>query len=231
MQQLGKTSFDKLFDENNNKNFACQKDSESCTCLENMKEHQTLPLSPTFPTRRKVQFADILGHSLVSVKMITPTNSEESLEMNKKHDLALGISKQKKKLLSNVLVCRFQQPTAKPDFTSRVQKQNVCLENLAICGLVVIGVVRVLNIAFAKEVTVRYTTNNWSGFMDIWADYVPNSSDGITDKFSFRISLPSHFGVGDRLEFAVRYKVSGKCYWDNNDEENYCVDCCRSKVT
>ena len=97
-----------------------------------------------------MQFADILGHSLVSVKMITPTNSEESLELHKKLDLALGFSKQKENPLSNVLLCRFKQPAAEPDFMARVQKQNVCLENLAFCGLVVIGVVRVLNIAFAK---------------------------------------------------------------------------------
>lgn len=227
MQQLEKSSFEDLFDDNNNNhNCTCQKESETSNCL-NMKDRA---LSPTSPSKRKVQFADCYGHSLVSVKIITPTNSEENLVINKKLDLALGFSKPKENPWSNVLLCRFKQPATETDFMDRVQKQNVCLENLAFSGLVVTGVVRVLNISFAKEVTVRYTTNNWQGLMDIWADYVPNSSDGVTDQFSFRISLPREFDLGDRFEFAVRYKVAGKCYWDNNDEQNYCVDCCRAKT-
>ena len=226
MQQFAKSSFEDLFDGNNNDNCGCQEQTETSNCF-NMKDRS---LSPTSPSKRKVQFADCFGRSLVSVKIITPTNSEENLDVNKKLDLALGFSKLKEKPLSNILLCRFKQPGAQTDFTDRVQKQFVCLENLAFSGLVVTGVVRVLNISFAKEVTVRYTTNNWQGLMDIWADYVPNSSDGITDQFSFRVSLPREFDVGDRFEFAVRYKVAGKCYWDNNDEKNYCVDCCRDRT-
>ena len=225
MQKVENTFFDNIkFDENNNSELTCSKEPKTCSCLDYMKDHET----PGSSLRRKVQFADILGHALVSVKVITPTNSEESLDVHKKPDSAVSFGTPKEKSCLNVLVCRFRQPASETNFMNRVQKQFVCLENLTFCGRVVIGVVRVLNIAFAKEVTVRYTTNNWCGQMDVWADYVPNSSDGITDKFSFRISLPTHFSVGDRLEFAVSYKVAGNCYWDNNDKQNYLIDCCCS---
>ena len=51
------------------------------------------------------------------------------------------------------------------------------------------GIVRVLNIDFNKSVMVRWTVNDWHSHNDTMATYVDGSSDGVTDKFSFRIEI------------------------------------------
>jgi len=89
------------------------------------------------------------------------------------------------------------------------------------------GVIRVANLCYRKQVTVRYTTNNWVIFDDLMASYVLDSNDGATDRFSFSVSLPKCIAVGSRLELAVRYEAIdiGRIFWDNNFGDNYCFEC------
>lgn len=89
------------------------------------------------------------------------------------------------------------------------------------------GVVRVANICYRKQVTVRYTTNNWVTFDDLTASYVLDSNDGATDRFSFSVNLPKCITVGGRLEFAIRYDAGDVIltFWDNNYGDNYCFEC------
>lgn len=189
-----------------------------------MKEQQEKisPLSSPNESKRRVHFADFDGQDLVSVKVITPASSEEDLPVFKKVDIlnhsATPIHLKKFK-------CCFTQPGADDGFKSRVMERNVCLENAVFCGFAMTGTVKVKNIAFAKEVTVRYTVDGWKSYRDIWADYVPKSSDGETDRFRFRISIPQDLDVGGKLEFAIRYCTAGKEYWDNNFHRNYCAEC------
>ncbi|KAG7272090.1 hypothetical protein CRUP_002907 [Coryphaenoides rupestris] len=79
-----------------------------------------------------------------------------------------------------------------------------------------------------KSVYLRYSLNNWITFMDSLASYVPDSSDGVTDRFSFKITTPTFRevgggGGGGTLQFAIRYCVGGEEYWDNNVGKNYKV--------
>lgn len=60
---------------------------------------------------------------------------------------------------------------------------NVCLENVVFCGFVMIGIVRVKNIVFVKEVIVRYIVDGWKNFCDVWVDYVLKLFDGEIDRF------------------------------------------------
>ena len=186
-----------------------------------MKE-QMENLTPLHSPERRVHFADFDGLDLVSVKIITPANSEEDIPGSRTVDV-LNHSVAQKHVKR--FKCCFSQPVSEESYFARVIERKVCLENAVFCGFAMTGTVKVKNIAFAKEVTVRFTVDGWKSYRDIWADYVPKSSDGETDRFQFRISVPQDVDIGGKLEFAIRYRTAGEEYWDNNFQRNYCAEC------
>ena len=188
---------------------------------------------PTSPSGKKVCFADLVGLKLERVKVITPCSSEdnigaivEAFRNNKPaaNDCDINGNVPLWKSVKCLCPC-FIQPSKSVGFLERVHRQNVCLEDVACANFVVTGIIRVTNLAFIKEVTVRFSLDDWATFRDIWADYLSSCSDGKTDKFSFRITVPLGFEVGRRLEFAVRYLVTGQEFWDNNFKLNYQIEC------
>ncbi|NWZ94287.1 PPR3E phosphatase, partial [Nesospiza acunhae] len=81
--------------------------------------------------------------------------------------------------------------------------------------------VRVLNLAYEKVVSVRYTLNGWANCAEAAATYQPPApADGISDRFAFLLPLGAA-AAETTLEFAVRYRVAGAEYWDNNEGKNY----------
>ena len=122
---------------------------------------------------------------------------------------------------TTALVPMFTQPGSSTSFYDLVREKKVCLENAFMEDPTTIcGVVRVLNISFHKSVGVRWTRNDWSTQNDIQATYIDGSSDGVTDKFSFRLRL-GFLPVGSRVQFCLRFDSSGSEYWDNNGGANY----------
>lgn len=183
--------------------------------------------APTSAAAKKVQFADLVGRQLEFVKNITPSSSEDNL------CALVGAWKSHCDINGNLLPRRvkylfpcFIQPSKAIDrFLKRVYSQNVCLENIVCENFVVTGVIRVTNLCYSKEVTVRFTLDSWETYQDIWADYMSTCSDGKTDKFSFRITVPHDFEVNKYMEFAICYRVLNQKFWDNNDRSNYHVRC------
>ncbi|XP_020619098.1 protein phosphatase 1 regulatory subunit 3B-B-like [Orbicella faveolata] len=181
----------------------------------------------TSAAAKKVQFADLVGHQLEFVKNITPCSSEDNLcalvGAWKSHcDINGNLLPRCVKYLSP---CFIQPSKAVESFTKRVYSQNVCLENIVCENFAVTGVIRVTNLCYSKEVTVRFTLDSWKTYQDIWADYMSTCSDGKTDKFSFRITLPHDFKANRFMEFAICYRVWNQEFWDNNDRINYRVRC------
>ena len=80
-----------------------------------------------------------------------------------------------------------------------------------------------LNIAYKKEVVVRYTGNAWKTFREEPAEHLSTSRDGTMDTFFFRIPQPSICQETSKLEFAIRYSVKENVYWDDNLKKNYSV--------
>lgn len=87
------------------------------------------------------------------------------------------------------------------------------------------------NLAFAKEVTLIYTTNNWVtvknapfSFANTYAyggsnySVYPNVKN--FEKWMVNIT-PNIATVG--VKYAIRYKVNGVEYWDNNYGRNYLI--------
>ena len=168
--------------------------------------------------RKKVTFADLLGFSLVSVIEISPRNSLTDSRLSQQHKASVKpISDQRR-----YLTCSFEQPAGKDDFLDRVTRQYICLERV-VCDKAIVGFVRVLNIAYKKEVAVRYTGNAWKTFREEPAEHLSTSRDGTMDTFFFRIPLHSIWTAISKVEFAIRYSVKENVYWDNNFMKNYSV--------
>ncbi|NWV65759.1 PPR3E phosphatase, partial [Malurus elegans] len=114
------------------------------------------------------------------------------------------------------------QPGASPGFTERVRQHKVRLEWVRAEPAGLRGAVRVLNLAYEKVVSVRYTLNGWASCAEAVATYQPpGPADGITDRFAFLLPLGAAAAPDTTLEFAVRYRVAGSEYWDNNEGKNY----------
>lgn len=128
-----------------------------------------------------------------------------------------------------------EQPGDQPGFTERVCRQRVCLERVLCFEVGIIGIVQVLNLAFEKEVYVRYSFTAWKSFSETEAFWVSHKQPGDTtswDTFHFHLPVPPFLlQPGALLEFAVCYRVLGTEFWDNNEGQNYRLACHNYKLT
>jgi len=203
-----------------------QTDSQ-CQWKDRIKRKRMNEISSTSMSKikKRVSFADAAGFTLESVKTI-PTRSGEYnatictssvWNVNNNNSRSLPSPRPRGKNLSPC----FTEPCKTSSFFERVYSQNVCLESIVCDDFVVAGTIRVTNIGFAKELTVRFTLDNWKSYRDIWADYFSSSMDGKTDKFWFRIAVPVDSPVDLEIKFAIRYCIGGREFWDNNLDRNY----------
>ncbi|XP_042177040.1 protein phosphatase 1 regulatory subunit 3E [Oncorhynchus tshawytscha] len=190
-------------------------------------------------SQKKVRFADSLGLELTSVKHFNDTDMPDvperimarfdrgPLHLNPFDKFPRAPTTQ-----SSYMELQFKNPGTLPGFTEKVKELKVLLECAEADEFSLSGVVRVLNMAFEKSVYLRFSINNWITFMDSLTSYVPESSDGVTDKFSFKIITPTTFlESGGTFQFAIRYCVGGDEYWDNNNGFNYKVRRHRFKIS
>ncbi|XP_077376194.1 protein phosphatase 1 regulatory subunit 3E [Festucalex cinctus] len=192
--------------------------------------------SPT--SQKKVRFADSLGLELISVKHFDDSDEPEVPErilakLPKSTDFNhMAATKFPRPLGQSVFMeLQFTSPGSLPGFEQRVREVKVLLENVETDEFSLSGFVRVLNLAFEKSVSLRYSLNNWITFMDSLASYVPHSSDGATDRFSFKVVMPTYMENGGTLQFAIKYTVDGEEFWDNNNGNNYQVRRHRFKMS
>ncbi|GFT23843.1 glycogen-binding subunit 76A [Nephila pilipes] len=196
-----------------------------------MKRSSSLKLekdsSETSSEKKIVRFADALGLDLADVRVYA--NEEEIPNIPASAIPSLGLSGETKATIeltreNYTFIPQFEQPGADAYFLEKVKQQKVCLENVIIEGLKVTGLVRILNIGYEKKVLVRYTTNDWMSLTDQSAEFVPGSSDGVTDKFKFTIN-PRCMTSGSKLRFVLKYEVNNEKFWDNNHEKNFVLAC------
>ncbi|VEU22286.1 DEKNAAC103301 [Brettanomyces naardenensis] len=101
---------------------------------------------------------------------------------------------------------------------------------------VISGQIAVKNVSYSKNVTVRYTFDDWTTVINIDADYTKNIPRVLKkagyDRFSFQISVPmmlsqylgSHKYSADMtptFSCCFRYVSGGHEFWDNNFNRNY----------
>ncbi|NXX91584.1 PP13G phosphatase, partial [Centropus bengalensis] len=109
----------------------------------------------------------------------------------------------------------------------RLRRQRVCLERLGRppAPSDVRGTVRVLGCPGAKEVTVRYSFNEWLSFVDVPARPLPAAPDAPAERYGFSLCVPPSLREGAALHFAIRYRSAQGEFWDNNGGRNYTLRC------
>ncbi|XP_039106214.1 protein phosphatase 1 regulatory subunit 3A [Hyaena hyaena] len=170
---------------------------------------------------RRVSFADTFGFNLVSVKEF---DCWDLPSVSTTFDLRKDIFHTEEYVLSPL----FELPSSKEDLMQQLQVQKAILESTEYPpgSTSMKGIIRVLNISFEKLVYVRMSLDDWQTHYDILAEYVPNSCDGETDQFSFKILLvPPYQKDGSKVEFCIRYETSVGTFWSNNNGTNYILIC------
>ena len=187
---------------------------------------------PRPPVRktRSVKFADAKGLPLESVRKLTaadPFQTEGEIVPKLLSDLgALSLKREpttppadKTLPKTPVRKLHFNQPGTQPDFYNKLRGQMVSLESVTTSQPRAIhGIVRVMNIAYDKDVSIRWTHDNWRTHHDSKCSYCQGSSDGVTDRFSF--TIPAN---GDDIQFAICYSVQREEYWDSYNGKNYLI--------
>ncbi len=173
------------------------------------------PEPPLVAVRRKVSFADAFGLDLVSVKEYDNRDSSRLDSDGRKGE-------------EYYITCLFNVPALHQDMEERLQQQKLELERIELLpgSTMIRGIVRVLNLCFHKAVYIRVTLDGWQSHFDLLAEYMPGSSDGETDSFSFHLVLTPPFqDEGLRVEFCLRYESAVGTFWANNGGTNYIVFC------
>ncbi|XP_057684591.1 protein phosphatase 1, regulatory subunit 3Da [Corythoichthys intestinalis] len=197
-------------------------------------------LPPTTEKRRKcrhigVRFIDSLGLDLEDIKFFK-AGDEPSVPHHVRFKLLMGAELAGGNHLEislPYLKPLFDQQTSdQPGFLHRLCKHKVCLERVRVFEFCVIGIAQVLNLDFEKDVTARYSFTEWKSCAETKASWVSTNTkiyegDGqlTCDMFRFYLPVPPFLQPGAVLEFAIKYKVCGTEYWDNNDGQNYKLVC------
>ncbi|KAK6318480.1 hypothetical protein J4Q44_G00117710 [Coregonus suidteri] len=177
-----------------------------------------LELTPS--SSRRVSFADALGQNLVNVKEFDSWDMTIPLNF----DALEGVKEVEEYYLSSL----YTPPPSEEAMVLRVHEQKLVLASIELLhGTTILrGVVRVLNVSFDKMVYIRTSLDAWATHFDLLAEYIPGSSDGDTDCFSFKLTLVPPFGEkGARVDFCLRYETPVGTFWDNNSDRNYVMFC------
>ncbi|XP_059934027.1 protein phosphatase 1 regulatory subunit 3D [Mesoplodon densirostris] len=185
---------------------------------------------PGCSRQNRVRFADALGLELAQVKVFN-AGDDPSVPLHVLSRLSINsdlcCSSQDLEFTLQCLVPDFPPPVEAPDFGERLGRQLVCLERVTCSDLGISGTARVRNLAFEKQVAVRYTFSDWRSAHEVVARWRgPADTEGAEDVFAFGFPVPPFLlALGSRVHFALRYRVAGAEYWDNNDGRDYSLTC------
>lgn len=210
--------------------------------------------------KKRVQFADSLGLCLASVKHYSaaeePQVPHAVLSRLQSFPMRQRDFEDFTAALAELGGCASSSPFPRPpsqvplqlappldgadkqNGAERLQRDRVCLEEVTGTALAgaptdVRGVVRVLSCPGSKEVTVRYTFNEWLSFLDVPALQLPDGdpSDGSApvERFQFSLCLPPGLPDGTAVHFAICYRSQQGEHWDNNGGANYTLRDCNSE--
>ncbi|XP_069845851.1 protein phosphatase 1 regulatory subunit 3D [Dipodomys merriami] len=178
----------------------------------------------------RVRFADALGLELAQVRVFS-AGDDPAVPLHVLSRLAVDSELRRRRadppFTLRCLVPDFPPPVEAADFGERLGRQLVCLERVSCSDLGVSGTVRVRNVAFEKQVSVRYTFSGWRRAHEAAARWRgPAGAPGTEDVFAFGFPVPPFLlELGAHVHFALRYRVAGAEYWDNNDRRDYSLTC------
>ncbi|XP_017290280.1 protein phosphatase 1 regulatory subunit 3A [Kryptolebias marmoratus] len=182
------------------------------------------PEPPPLCGSRRVSFADAKGLSLVQVKEF------DTRDVPKRQGFDSPAADDTNTWEYYLSPLTFFLSLPSDELSARVREQKIELESVELLpGTAILkGVVRVLNISYSKSVFVRTTFDNWCNHFDLLTEYIPDSSDGVTDSFLFKLTLVPPLGdQGSRVDFCLRCETPVGTFWANNDNKNYVLVCYR----
>ncbi|KAM8961270.1 protein phosphatase 1 regulatory subunit 3E [Pelodytes ibericus] len=196
-------------------------------------------------TRKRVRFADSLGLELESVRHFRREDMP-SVPLSVTHRLQREATRQvisscisreeptwceARHVLSPLWMSEpgtwETQTWEQSEWNEQTWDQRVCLQSMRCESCFLWGSVRVLDLAYEKLVTVRYSLDGWQSHQDTHALYAARLCHGGsghpgTDLFTFRLPLPPRDQQqASFLQFAIRYQVGHEEFWDNNGGKNY----------
>ncbi|MDR0306894.1 MAG: CBM21 domain-containing protein [Chitinispirillales bacterium] len=81
------------------------------------------------------------------------------------------------------------------------------------------GLVEVENLGYVKEITFHYTFDNGPNWENAPASYKAQTH-GNKEAWEFSF-VNYHYNMSGTVTFAIKYRVNGQDYWDNNHGKNY----------
>lgn len=75
----------------------------------------------------------------------------------------------------------------------------------------------VKNLAYHKDVKIRYTNDNWATYKEANLEYSASNPDGSLELWTLKLGEAQL----DTTQYCVSYTVNGTTYWDNNFGANY----------
>ncbi|XP_028391156.1 protein phosphatase 1 regulatory subunit 3B-like [Dendronephthya gigantea] len=172
---------------------------------------------------KSVSFADTKGLALTSTFFFT--KDDLSPPVTRRRSACTRIKDNKQQSEPGQPAARllnFTLNTSYKEIQNKVETTNVCFEIIICYTFGIYGRIRVKNIAYEKLVSVRYTFDAWQSSKEETAKYIYGASTDTTDTFFFHIRPPkTTTGTDRKMEFAIRYRVCGQEFWDNNFGDNY----------
>lgn len=187
------------------------------------------PASPPPRHKKRVVFADAKGMSLTHVRIMSESSSEPPLwSIPFLSRVTHGMSAEP--VVKDEWEITFMQPASDYiKFRHKIDLNKVSLENVILkeAEELIVGTVKVSNLAFEKEVFVRMSADHWLSHEDSFCKYVPSAAGNkitaayvLYDTFSFKIPMKPN---AKRIEFCVGFRCEQSEYWDNNDGKNYVI--------
>lgn len=172
------------------------------------------------PRSKSVHFADSKGLALTSIFLFASPKDNLSPPCRRRTIACLKDIK-RSDLGKPAKLLNFRSPVSYTEVLERVQTLNVCLEMIVCDTFGICGRIHVKNLAFVKEVSVRYTFDAWQTFRDQPANYIRCSSTKERDLFFFEIKPPQISENTTKMRFAICYRVCDMEFWDNNHGDDY----------
>ncbi len=172
---------------------------------------------------KSVTFADSKGLALTSTCFFAKDNLSPALTRRvRTSSLSARIKDNKRRsdLAQPARLLNFTSCISHEELFEKVANTYVCLEKIVCYTFGIYGRICVKNIAYEKCIAVRYSFDAWQSFQEEIARHIPGASTDNVDSFFFHIHPPKT-NTDRKMEFAIRYRVCGQEYWDNNFGDNY----------
>ena len=177
---------------------------------------------------KSVHFADSKGLALTSTILFARENASPPETRRKQRSLKDNRRRNAGGQPAQLL--NFAPSLSYKELLEKVNKTKVCLESIVCHTFGIYGRINVKNIAYEKCVSVRYSFDAWQSGKEETAKYILGASTEGADSFFFHIR-PPQITADRKMEFAIRYRVCGREYWDNNFGDNYRLVYFKTKPT